>query len=79
MRLSALFQFLCQISGVLLWICDGFASKEVLALTAIKEAIYEDPHLVLFNWNALYKDPCNWSGISCFEAPISCYNVQNIF
>lgn len=37
----------------------------VIALTKFKEAIYEDPHLVLSNWNALDSDPCNWNGISC--------------
>ncbi|KAJ6703610.1 PROTEIN MALE DISCOVERER 2 [Salix viminalis] len=37
----------------------------VRALTTFKEAIYEDPHMVLSNWNALDADPCGWSGISC--------------
>ncbi|KAF4369247.1 hypothetical protein F8388_022903 [Cannabis sativa] len=41
------------------WLCS------VLALTTFKEAIYEDPHLVLSNWNALDFDPCDWNGISC--------------
>ena len=40
----------------------------VSALTAFKEAIYEDPHMVLSNWNALDADPCGWSGISCSSA-----------
>ncbi|KAH8521928.1 hypothetical protein H0E87_002818 [Populus deltoides] len=37
----------------------------VWALTTFKEAIYEDPHMVLSSWNALDADPCGWSGISC--------------
>ncbi|KAL5747469.1 hypothetical protein ACOSP7_024469 [Xanthoceras sorbifolium] len=54
--------------GVLFVTCDAFATNEVGALTAFKEAIYEDPHLVLSNWNALDADPCDWSGISCSVA-----------
>ena len=37
----------------------------VEALTTFKEGIYEDPLLVLSNWNALDPDPCEWPGISC--------------
>ncbi|KAM1079949.1 hypothetical protein ACFX13_014921 [Malus domestica] len=69
MRSFASFQFLCcLISGVLLVGGESFASKEVLALTTFKEAIYEDPHLVLSTWNALDADPCAWSGITCSVA-----------
>ncbi|XP_074303928.1 putative LRR receptor-like serine/threonine-protein kinase At1g63430 [Silene latifolia] len=45
--------------------CDAFVSTEVWALTAFKEAIYEDPYLVLADWNGLDPTPCEWSGISC--------------
>ncbi|KAK8584299.1 hypothetical protein V6N13_109685 [Hibiscus sabdariffa] len=45
--------------------CSYFPTNEVWALTTFKEAIYEDPHLVLSNWNALDADPCNWFGITC--------------
>ncbi|KAK2989084.1 hypothetical protein RJ640_018873, partial [Escallonia rubra] len=34
-------------------------------LSSFKEAIYEDPLLVLSNWNSIEADPCDWSGISC--------------
>lgn len=64
--------------GVLTWVvlqfviigaftvtCDSFVSVEVWALTAFKEAIYEDPYLVLANWNGLDATPCQWSGVSC--------------
>lgn len=37
----------------------------VAALTTFKEAVYEDPHLVLSNWNTLDSDPCDWNGVSC--------------
>ncbi|OMO79494.1 hypothetical protein CCACVL1_13636 [Corchorus capsularis] len=43
----------------------NFLSHDVWALTTFKEGIYEDPHLVLSNWNALDADPCAWSGITC--------------
>lgn len=48
--------------------CESFPQNEVLALTSLKEAIYEDPSLVLSDWNALDADPCNWYGISCSVA-----------
>lgn len=41
------------------------ASNEVGALTTFKEAVYEDPHMVLSNWNTLDSDPCDWNGVSC--------------
>ncbi|KAK7318264.1 hypothetical protein RJT34_02963 [Clitoria ternatea] len=41
------------------------ASTEVWALTTFKEAVYEDPHMVLSNWNTLDSDPCDWNGVSC--------------
>ncbi|KAL4602788.1 hypothetical protein ACB092_10G079100 [Castanea dentata] len=56
---------LCLISGLLFVTSDPFPSYEVEALTTFKEGIYEDPLLVLSNWNALDPDPCEWSGISC--------------
>ncbi|KAF2297801.1 hypothetical protein GH714_003163 [Hevea brasiliensis] len=37
----------------------------VRALTTFKEAIYEDPLLLLSNWNTLDADPCDWSGVIC--------------
>ncbi|KAI3850062.1 hypothetical protein MKW92_032283 [Papaver armeniacum] len=46
---------------------DCFSSDEILALRAFREAIIEDPSMVLSNWNFLNGDPCNWSGISCSQ------------
>lgn len=40
----------------------------VWALTTFKEAIYEDPLMVLSNWNALDADPCDWNGVACSGA-----------
>uniref|UniRef100_A0A5B6ZN15 Protein kinase domain-containing protein n=1 Tax=Davidia involucrata TaxID=16924 RepID=A0A5B6ZN15_DAVIN len=54
--------------GLLLVPCDALASNEVSALTTFKEAVFEDPLLVLSNWNALAADPCDWPGISCSMA-----------
>ncbi|KAM1584774.1 probable LRR receptor-like serine/threonine-protein kinase At1g63430 [Malus sylvestris] len=69
MRGFASFQLLCcLIAGVLFVGGESFGSHEVWALTTFKEAIYEDPHLVLSNWNALDADPCAWSGITCSVA-----------
>ncbi|KAJ4953955.1 hypothetical protein NE237_030787 [Protea cynaroides] len=59
------FQLLLVIWVVLFVSCDSFMTTEVLALTAFKEAIYEDPLNILSNWNVLDADPCDWPGISC--------------
>ncbi|CAA7053924.1 unnamed protein product [Microthlaspi erraticum] len=48
--------------------CDGFASNEVGALRRFKEEIYEDPLLVMSNWNDPNSDPCAWNGIYCSPA-----------
>ncbi|CAG7885902.1 unnamed protein product, partial [Brassica rapa] len=42
--------------------CDGFSSNED---SRFKKAIYEDPLLVMSNWNDPYSDPCAWTGITC--------------
>lgn len=43
-------------------------SSVAWALSTFKEAIFEDPNMVLSNWNSLDADPCDWSGISCSAA-----------
>lgn len=63
-RFSAL-QFLWLVFAVFSVTCDSFPTNEVFVLTTFKEAIYEDPYLVLSDWNALDADPCDWFGISC--------------
>ncbi|PPD78161.1 hypothetical protein GOBAR_DD24916 [Gossypium barbadense] len=65
MRPYICFLIMFLASGVLCVTCSSFPTKEVWALTTFKEAIYEDPHLVLSNWNALDADPCGWFGITC--------------
>ncbi|OVA13176.1 Protein kinase domain [Macleaya cordata] len=65
MRSFNTFQLICFILGALFVSSDSVASNEVWALTAFKEAIYEDPFMVLSNWDALDADPCDWTGISC--------------
>ncbi|KAL8101927.1 putative LRR receptor-like serine/threonine-protein kinase At1g63430 [Apium graveolens] len=51
--------------GIFLAACDAFPEHEVDALTAFKEAIFDDPILALSSWNSMDANPCNWSGISC--------------
>ncbi|KAK3227091.1 hypothetical protein Dsin_006953 [Dipteronia sinensis] len=65
MRSYTSVELLFIVCGVLFVTCDAFSVNEVWHLTTFKEAIYEDPHLVLSNWNPLDADPCDWSGISC--------------
>jgi len=47
---------------------ENVGSVPVFALTAFKEAIYDDPYLVLANWNGLDPTPCQWSGVFCSVA-----------
>ncbi|KAL1559821.1 putative LRR receptor-like serine/threonine-protein kinase [Salvia divinorum] len=51
--------------GLLFADCFAVPVNEVEALTAFKRAIFEDPLLVLLNWNPLVSDPCNWDGVYC--------------
>ncbi|KAL8141649.1 hypothetical protein V2J09_014681 [Rumex salicifolius] len=54
--------------GVLAITAESFVSEEVWALNNFKEAIYEDPFLVISSWNGLDPDPCQWSGVFCSVA-----------
>lgn len=65
MKFLASFFVLSLISTISLVNSDTLPSNEVWALTSFKEAIYEDPNLVLSNWNMLESDLCNWFGVSC--------------
>ncbi|KAL1192046.1 putative LRR receptor-like serine/threonine-protein kinase [Cardamine amara subsp. amara] len=56
---------LALVLGLFFVSCDGFASNEVEALRRFKEAIYEDPFVVMSNWNDPNSDPCDWTGIYC--------------
>uniref|UniRef100_A0A7C9EYM3 Protein kinase domain-containing protein n=1 Tax=Opuntia streptacantha TaxID=393608 RepID=A0A7C9EYM3_OPUST len=56
------------IFGAVTMTCYAYVTNEVFALTAFKEAIYDDPYLVLANWNGLDPTPCQWSGVFCSGA-----------
>ncbi|KAI3468757.1 hypothetical protein Pfo_025420 [Paulownia fortunei] len=68
MMYFASFQVLLLSLGFLLADCVAFPKNEVEALNSFKRAIFEDPLLVLSNWNPLDSDPCNWSGVYCSMA-----------
>ncbi|XP_028065234.1 probable LRR receptor-like serine/threonine-protein kinase At1g63430 isoform X2 [Camellia sinensis] len=68
MRPFSVFQLVWACLGLFLVTCEAFATNEEYALSAFKEAINEDPLLVLSNWNTLDENPCDWSGISCSVA-----------
>ncbi|XVF10623.1 hypothetical protein REPUB_Repub07fG0198500 [Reevesia pubescens] len=65
MRSYIYFLLLFLAYGVSFVTCGSFLTNEAWALTTFKEAVYEDPHMVFSNWNALDADPCEWSGITC--------------
>lgn len=53
------------VSGLHFVTSNSFAPIEVGALIRFKEAVYEDPLLVMSNWNTVDADPCGWTGIFC--------------
>ncbi|CAN1253768.1 Probable LRR receptor-like serine/threonine-protein kinase At1g63430 [Linum perenne] len=55
-------------SSALFVVCQSFPQNQVSGLKEFKEAIYEDPLLILSNWNALDTNPCEWSGVYCSSA-----------
>nr|KAJ0219287.1 hypothetical protein LSAT_V11C300104170 [Lactuca sativa] len=61
------FQLICVCLGLFLATSDAVLPTEVHALTVFKEAIFDDPLLVLSNWNGLDSDPCNWVGVYCSD------------
>ncbi|KAL7123069.1 hypothetical protein ACP275_01G082900 [Erythranthe tilingii] len=65
---ASIFRVLVLVSGVLFASCTAFPRNEVEALTSFKRAIFDDPLLVLSNWNPLDSDPCYWFGVSCSMA-----------
>ncbi|KAM7280595.1 hypothetical protein ACFE04_007729 [Oxalis oulophora] len=63
----SLVTLLCFVSRIVLVSCNGgfYASNEVKALRAFREAIYEDPLSIFSSWNALDSNPCRWDGVFC--------------
>ncbi|GJT11890.1 probable LRR receptor-like serine/threonine-protein kinase [Tanacetum coccineum] len=39
----------------------------IRALMVFKEGIFDDPKMVLSNWNALDSNPCSWGRVSCLN------------
>ncbi|RYR66527.1 hypothetical protein Ahy_A03g012541 isoform A [Arachis hypogaea] len=65
MKLYTSLLFLGLISTLSFVASDTVAKNEVSALQTFREAIFDDPHLVLSNWNTLVSDPCEWNGVLC--------------
>ncbi|KVH90104.1 Leucine-rich repeat-containing protein [Cynara cardunculus var. scolymus] len=70
------FQLFCLTLGFLLPVYEAVQPVEVLALNSFKEAVFEDPFLVLSNWNSLDSDPCNWFGVSCSGSQVTKLNIS---
>lgn len=68
MKEAACIKLLLALFGILATTGESFVSEEMWALNTLKEAIYEDPFLVLSSWNRLDPDPCGWSGVFCSVA-----------
>ncbi|XP_073005002.1 probable LRR receptor-like serine/threonine-protein kinase At1g63430 isoform X1 [Typha latifolia] len=50
--------------------------QAVLVLAAFKQAIFEDPHAVLSDWNSRDKDPCSWYGVICSASRDSVFSLS---
>ncbi|KAK1408295.1 hypothetical protein QVD17_39945 [Tagetes erecta] len=70
------FQLFIVSLGFLLPAYEAFQSIEVHALTSFKEAIFDDPLLVLSNWNSFDSDPCNWRGVTCSANFVTKLNIS---
>ncbi|KAL7610607.1 hypothetical protein Lser_V15G09855 [Lactuca serriola] len=70
------FQLICVCLGLFLATSDAVLPTEVHALTVFKEAIFDDPLLVLSNWNGLDSDPCNWVGVYCSDDHVRKVNIS---
>ncbi|KAL8138758.1 hypothetical protein V2J09_004759 [Rumex salicifolius] len=68
MREAAYIKLLLVFFEVLAATGESFVSEEIWALNTFKEALYEDPFLVLSSWNSLDPDPCEWSNVFCSSA-----------
>ncbi|CAI9291195.1 unnamed protein product [Lactuca saligna] len=62
--------------GLFLATTDAGQPIEVHALAMFKEAIFDDPLLVLSSWNVLDSDPCNWVGVSCSGNQVTKLNIS---
>ncbi|XP_021887269.1 probable LRR receptor-like serine/threonine-protein kinase At1g63430 isoform X2 [Carica papaya] len=76
MRSYTLLLLLFLVSGLHFGASNSFAPIEVGALIRFKEAVYEDPLLVMSNWNTVDADPCGWTGIYC--SPDRDHVIKNI-
>ncbi|KAI3787599.1 hypothetical protein L1987_42184 [Smallanthus sonchifolius] len=76
MKRLVLFQLICVTLGLFLATSDAVPPTEVHALIVFKEGIFDDPSLVLSNWNALDSDPCHWVGVSCFDDHVIKINIS---
>ncbi|KAK9076700.1 hypothetical protein SSX86_005034 [Deinandra increscens subsp. villosa] len=70
-------QLICVTLGLFLVTGDAVPPTEVHALTVFKEGIFDDPSLVLSNWNALDSDPCHWVGVYCFDDHVIKINISS--
>lgn len=70
------FQLICVSLALFLATTDAVLPTEVHALTVFKEAIFDDPLLVLSNWNGLDSDPCNWVGVFCSDDHVRKVNIS---
>ncbi|KAJ0605191.1 putative protein kinase RLK-Pelle-LRR-VI-2 family [Helianthus annuus] len=76
MKQLILFQLLCVSLGLFLPAYEAAQSVEVHALNSFKEDIFEDPLLVLSNWNGLDSDPCDWLGVTCSANVVIKLNIS---
>ncbi|KAM0046140.1 putative non-specific serine/threonine protein kinase [Helianthus debilis subsp. tardiflorus] len=76
MKHLGLFIFFYVTSGLFLPAYGDVQPVEVHALNSFKEGIYEDPSLVLSDWNIFDSDPCNWVGVTCSGNQVTKLNIS---
>ncbi|KAJ0727558.1 putative protein kinase RLK-Pelle-LRR-VI-2 family [Helianthus annuus] len=76
MKHLGLFILFYVTSGLFLPAYGDVQPVEVHALNSFKEGIYEDPFLVLSDWNFFDSDPCNWVGVTCSGNQVKKLNIS---
>ncbi|MFS8003558.1 putative protein kinase RLK-Pelle-LRR-VI-2 family [Helianthus anomalus] len=76
MKHLGLFILFYVTSGLFLPAYGDVQPVEVHALNSFKEGIYEDPFLVLSDWNIFDSDPCNWVGVTCSGNQVTKLNIS---
>ncbi|GJU28669.1 probable LRR receptor-like serine/threonine-protein kinase [Tanacetum coccineum] len=70
------FELFCVVLGLVVYGYEAVQSIEVHGLNSFKEGIFDDPLLVLSNWNSFDSDPRDWFGVTCSGNQVTKLNIS---